>query len=706
MLDQDAVNLAKAIRQTETGNKPVTGASGETASRYQFMPETWKAWSKQYLGIDNAPITLENENKVAYSKIKELKDKGMRPDQIASIWNSGKPDYKGNVGVNSKGVAYDVPAYVSKVGAAYKTIKGTTLTPAALKLPTTIAPTADEESAQKYGAFFPANTKDPGSISEPAKAVGNLLPSAFNFVKGVIDMINPISTYNKIKEIYTGTKELADLTGGLGSATSAIAKELPGAAYESLVPEAGRGIVSAGGGKLKEIFAGSDLQKQSEGLKQYGEGLQTAQRAITNDPVGQILPFLAFAKGGVKAIDTIKNKAAMADYVKNISENTKNKVPIPLAVPKLENAFDTSISKVAAPVVKAGEYVFGGAKSKLAGTARYSAGQATGLQPETISEVIKTPKAFTKEAQATAGDRATLGQEIQSILGKKKESLTETSKLYEPIRQSGDLIKVSDTWLKSTIKDLTKLEFKNGKFKASGASVLRDAGDVRAMQHIYDLWQPEFKKGVLTAEKFLNFRTDLANIAKFEKQIGKSKPLESMAKIARGKFNEAFRPQIKGLDLLDKETTLKMSELKRLSKGLVDKDGKLMEPAINRIANATGKGKDMLIARLEETAPGITQKIKILKAIEDIQHASGIKVGAYTRSILTGGAFLSGILPGLITAILTSPELAVPLLRQYGLLKNSAAVKAVGNALRQLNESPNQTPAILKKEVNADYFSR
>jgi hypothetical protein len=266
------------------------------------------------------------------------------------------------------------------------------------------------------------------------------------------------------------------------------------------------------------------------------------------------------------------------------------------------------------------------------------------------------------------------------------------------------LVKVSDTWLKSTIKDLTKLEFKNGKFKATGASVLRDSSDVRAMQHIYDLWQPEFRRGVLTADKFLNFRTDLAKIAKFERQIGKSQPLESMAKIARGKFNEAFRPQLKGLDLLDKEISMKTVELKRLSKGLVDKEGKLMESAINRIANATGKGKDMLIARLEETAPGITQKIKVLKAIEDIQHASGIKVGLYTRSILTVGAFTSGILPGLIAAIFTSPEMAVPLLRQYGLLKNSIAVKAVANALRKLNESPNKTPAILKKKVNAENF--
>lgn len=123
-MDQDAINLAKAIRQAETGNKPVAGKSGELKSRYQFLPSTWKSWSKQYLGIDNAPLTLENENKVAYSKIKELKDKGLNPAQIASVWNSGSTKWEGKVGVNKQGVKYDVPLYVNRVYSEYQKIKG------------------------------------------------------------------------------------------------------------------------------------------------------------------------------------------------------------------------------------------------------------------------------------------------------------------------------------------------------------------------------------------------------------------------------------------------------------------------------------------------------------------------------------------------------------------------------------------------------
>lgn len=123
-LDQDVINLAKAIRQTETGNKPIRGKSGELASRYQFLPSTWKSWAGEVLGNPNAPITLENENKVAYTKIKKWKDQGYNPAQIASIWNSGGPKWEGKKGVNKQGVAYDVPLYVNKVYSAYRNIKG------------------------------------------------------------------------------------------------------------------------------------------------------------------------------------------------------------------------------------------------------------------------------------------------------------------------------------------------------------------------------------------------------------------------------------------------------------------------------------------------------------------------------------------------------------------------------------------------------
>lgn len=133
-LDPQAVALAKAIRQQESGNNPtLTGKSGEYGA-YQFLPDTWAKYSKE-AGVD-VPLeqaTLQQQNQVAYYKIKQWKDSGLNPGQIASEWNAGpgEPDaYLGqfsngqpSVGTNNKGVSYNVPAYATNVAKYYQQFK-------------------------------------------------------------------------------------------------------------------------------------------------------------------------------------------------------------------------------------------------------------------------------------------------------------------------------------------------------------------------------------------------------------------------------------------------------------------------------------------------------------------------------------------------------------------------------------------------------
>jgi hypothetical protein len=131
-IDPKVKSLVQAIGKAETGDDPNAyqnrGASGEYG-RYQFTEPTWKSYAKEILGDENADITsIENQNKVAYGKVKQMKDNGFTPAQIASVWNSGNPNaYKENHrGTNKFGVQYDVPAYVSKVSQNYEQLKGQT----------------------------------------------------------------------------------------------------------------------------------------------------------------------------------------------------------------------------------------------------------------------------------------------------------------------------------------------------------------------------------------------------------------------------------------------------------------------------------------------------------------------------------------------------------------------------------------------------
>lgn len=126
-LDQQALALTKAIRQHESGGDfTIKGKSGESGA-YQFTAPTWKSYAKEILGDENAEMTPQNQNKVAYTKVKQWKDSGKNVGQIASMWNAGegRPNaYKENYsGTNKYGVHYDTPAYAKAVAEYYQQFK-------------------------------------------------------------------------------------------------------------------------------------------------------------------------------------------------------------------------------------------------------------------------------------------------------------------------------------------------------------------------------------------------------------------------------------------------------------------------------------------------------------------------------------------------------------------------------------------------------
>lgn len=144
-LDQQVVNMAKAIRQKESGGDfGAKGKSGEMGG-YQFTPDTWDGIAPKYgIKVPLEQATPEQQNAVAYNRIKEWKDSGKDVTQIASMWNAGEgePDaYTGkfgsttpthkagdpSVGVNSFGAKYDVPGYAKGVANEYLKLKGQTV---------------------------------------------------------------------------------------------------------------------------------------------------------------------------------------------------------------------------------------------------------------------------------------------------------------------------------------------------------------------------------------------------------------------------------------------------------------------------------------------------------------------------------------------------------------------------------------------------
>lgn len=127
-LDNDIVNLARAVRKIESGdNFSARGGSGEYGG-YQYTPATWASHARA-AGV-NVPLekaTRADQNKVFYTWAKSKKDSGKNIGEIASMHNAGegRPNayLEGNAGTNKYGVQYDTKSYAEKVAKAYQEIK-------------------------------------------------------------------------------------------------------------------------------------------------------------------------------------------------------------------------------------------------------------------------------------------------------------------------------------------------------------------------------------------------------------------------------------------------------------------------------------------------------------------------------------------------------------------------------------------------------
>jgi len=222
-LDQDAVNLAKAIRQHESGgNFTIKGKSGEFGA-YQFTQPTWKGYAKEVLGDENAPMTPQNQNKVAYTKIKKWKDEGKNVGQIASMWNAGegRPDaYKENVrGVNKYGVNYDTPAYAKAVAINYQKLKSTTPKAEASEI-------IPEQPVEKKDGFLKSLVKAPLTmLARPVQLGYELLKKGDNTAE--MDKFSKEKLGGFVAPIPQNT---ADLKKDIGRGIQTVAFGMPGLA--------------------------------------------------------------------------------------------------------------------------------------------------------------------------------------------------------------------------------------------------------------------------------------------------------------------------------------------------------------------------------------------------------------------------------------------------------------------------------------------
>lgn len=343
-LDASVVNLAKAIRTVESGgNYDAKGASGEHGA-YQWMPNNFEAGAKKY-GLDPNDKSPISQDKVAYNTLKEWKDQGLTPAQIAAKWNSGGTEWEGKVGTNKFGVKYDVPAYVNKVVDAFRAVKAGQEPIGAAK-PQPGGPDEPQAAPEGYRPWFEAKEGDSGLVAG-LKAAGNIVPSAFNFGKNVVSALNPLTTIGNLAQIPGAFQEA--VTANRGSVATTLGRTvtaLPGEAYKAAVPKG-----------TQELIAGD---------------VAGAAKTFTEDPFGQVAPYAFMAKPAARAVDKATSAidaARMKGYVSDIARNTAEGLPIPRSIAtSLESAVESAVTGIARPVIGAARSVFGRAAETVSPT--------------------------------------------------------------------------------------------------------------------------------------------------------------------------------------------------------------------------------------------------------------------------------------------------------------------------------------------------
>lgn len=113
-----AVNLAKAIRQKESGgNYSAVGDldRGVSHGAYQFNRDNFQNWAKES-NLDPNDFSPVNQDKVAYTRINKMLQEGNSPSEVAARWNGAKV-------VNGKYEAIN-PQYVESVKQHYAQVVG------------------------------------------------------------------------------------------------------------------------------------------------------------------------------------------------------------------------------------------------------------------------------------------------------------------------------------------------------------------------------------------------------------------------------------------------------------------------------------------------------------------------------------------------------------------------------------------------------
>lgn len=486
------------------------------------------------------------------------------------------------------------------------------------------------------GALFSSsanNIQKQGPGVTAAKTVANVVP---DFVRTTVGL--PIQTTGLVKKVGTETQGLVQDSGGIAPAIVNMLKAL--------------GDPSTYVNTLKAIIP-SAAQKLIKG------DLNGAAQDISNHPFQQIAPFLMVLEKGAGGIDKVTGGTPEIKTFANGEQATPT-ISARGLLQKGTNAVVEPTIEAAKTILKSASTAITGASNLAQKLAKFSTSQATGLSPDTISRIISNPQEFSPSAMKDFTREGVAGQALSDV-NQRLAELQDTGKAYQPLREAKTPVNIPKGTFEGVLQKYGIGVDANGKLTFDKESIPTSSGDQSALQHWYDTYGKDAEH---SSNSVLNARKGLDNLAQWDSS--KTDAANRLAMELRATLNTVARPQIGGLEGLDNKYSSEIADLKKVKTDYFNSDGSLKDNTIGKIANLTNKGRDSVLARLEKVSPGIGEKVRTLKAVEDIHAASGQKVGTYARAGLGifGAATFNA--PAIVAAILTSPDIATRVLRGYG----------------------------------------
>lgn len=396
-LDPKVVKVMRAIRQVESpsGDYNAVGDNGSSFGAFQFNEKTgpgWKNLAKQYLGDENAVMDKGNQNKVAYFRIKQWKDEGKQPEEIAALWNGASKGPDGRY-------TYNNPQYGEKFRAAlgvgnqahgFVNPQGTSLiqgsAPGSVQAPQ-VDVTRENSPKEGFAKRFSKGTynvlKDiekpfAGVAAIPvqafAKAIGQEDPYK-NFAKdtGLAD-VTPLNFKQKAGDI---AQVGSYFVPGTGLASAVGAGALQGAGMAASEGKSGKQIIGGGAlgagvgaaafgatkligkgiEKAGEMVGGQQHAKLQTAIKnEYGRALNLnasarAYEKRTGKELAEVLlehnaPLERYENGTVnttKAIETLENALELLNKEANRIIKTPQGVVYDIELPKMAERFGSAI---------------------------------------------------------------------------------------------------------------------------------------------------------------------------------------------------------------------------------------------------------------------------------------------------------------------------------------------------------------------------